>query len=292
MKRIKYISPIEEMSGNLSGAQNLKYPTKDNKAYESPEGSVNYARNYKNRFIGAVRRKDGMCYFSVKTKTATHITRKSLQAMAVLGGAGSIYSTIVRDKSGQLYTQLQFHYVKLQEYGLTDSFRKWLTGHLTTMLRNKEQSHTIAGPAGSLTIYTPWLATISDVPNDGNGVPESWKLPVITDFIRVKFWEQLGPVGAFTKIATTADGQELKMLLVAGTTFANQKQLGLYAGAALAGQLSVSNGNYVRAIIGNDLNASNYLYAKSAEDETPAAVEVSATPSSTDIYSFSTTAPN
>ena len=183
MKRIKYISPIEEMSGNLSGAQNLKYPTQNNKAFESPEGSVNYARNYKNRFIGAIRRKDGLCYFSVKTKTATHITTRSLQAMALLGGAGAMYAALVRTKSSATYAGIYAQWVELQNIGETRTFRKFVMDAFRRMLASKENNVTFTGPRpGSITVNNPWKAAQSDDVK-------------VSREILVKFWPQLSIEG-------------------------------------------------------------------------------------------------
>lgn len=186
MKRIKFISPIEEMSGNLSGAQNLKYPTQDNKAFESPVGSVNYARNYKNRFVGAVRRKDGLCYFSVKTKTATHITTRSLQAMALLGGAGAMYAALVRNKASQSYTGIYAQWIELQNLGNTKTFRAYVMDNLRQMLASKSASVVFAGPRPGVTINNPWIAETqtTDV--------------LVSNAILVKFWDQLSNGFTFT----------------------------------------------------------------------------------------------
>lgn len=183
MKRIKYISPIEEMSGNLSGAQNLKYPTQDNKAFESPVGSVNYARNYKNRFIGAVRRKDGLCYFSVKTKTATHITARSLMAMALLGGAGAMYAALVRNKASETYAGIYAQWVELQNIGETRSFREFVMDAFRRMLATKSNNVVFTGPRpGAITVNNPWKAAQSD------------DVQVSRDIL-VKFWPQLSTDG-------------------------------------------------------------------------------------------------
>lgn len=192
MKRIKYISPIEEMSGNLSGAQNLKYPTQDNKAFESPEGSVNYARNYKNRFVGAVRRKDGLCYFSVKTKTATHITPRSLQAMALLGGAGAMYAALVRDKASATYAGIYAQWVELQNVGNTKSFRQYVMYNFRQMLASKQSTVVFAGPRPAVTVNNPWKG-------------EQTADMSISREILTKFWPQLAPDG----ITFTIDGEKV-----------------------------------------------------------------------------------
>lgn len=179
MKRIEFIAPVEAMRGNLSGAQNLKYPTQNNKAFESPEGSVNYARNYGTRFIGAKRASDGLKYFAVKTKTATHITARSLQAMALLGGAGAMYAALVRDKSSDIYANIYAQWVELQNYGSTKTFRRYVMDNFRQMLATKSNNATFAGPRGSITVNNPWIASEQTV-----GVQ-------VTPAILVKFWDQL-----------------------------------------------------------------------------------------------------
>lgn len=179
MKRIEFIAPVEAMRGNLSGNQNLKYPTDNNKAFESPEGSVNYARNYSTRFIGAKRASDGLKYFAVKTKTATHITARSLMAMALLGGAGAMYAALVRDKTSSIYANIYAQWVELQNYGSTKTFRRYVMDNFRQMLATKSNNATFAGPRGSITVNNPWIASEQTV-----GVQ-------VTPAILVKFWDQL-----------------------------------------------------------------------------------------------------
>lgn len=190
MKRIEFIAPVEAMRGNLSGAQNLKYPTQNNKAFESPEGSVNYARNYSTRFIGAKRASDGLKYFAVKTKTATHITTRSLMAMALLGGAGAMYAALVRNKASQSYAGIYAQWVELQNIGETRSFREFVMDAFRRMLVAKSKNVVFSGPRpGAITVNNPWMGEqTADV--------------AISREILVKFWEQLSNTG----ITFTIDG--------------------------------------------------------------------------------------
>lgn len=201
MKRIEFIAPVEAMRGNLSGAQNLKYPTQNNNAFESPEGSVNYARNYSTRFIGAKRASDGLKYFAVKTKTATHITARSLQAMALLGGAGAMYAALVRDKASATYAGIYAQWVELQNIGETRTFRKFVMDIFRKMLVSKEQAVAISGPRPSVTVYNPW--TNSTQTTDMQ----------VSQAILVKFWEQLSNNGITFEVDT------LKGIADAGETF-------------------------------------------------------------------------
>lgn len=97
-KRVRFIAPVEVMQGNLSGKQELKYPSNDNKAYEAPAG-VNYARNYTTRYIGAFRAKDGLKYFAVKQRSAIKISASSKLNMALLGATQSIIAVLKQDSA-------------------------------------------------------------------------------------------------------------------------------------------------------------------------------------------------
>lgn len=179
MKRIEFIAPVEAMRGNLSGAQKLQYPTDNQGAYEGPVGSVNYARNYSPRFVGSKRASDGRKYFSVRTKTANHLTAKSKKAMALMGGAGAMYAAIVNNKSSQLYTSLMAMFLKVQELGDKRTFRKYLTDHLRAGLIAKSATIVVTGPLAPISIDNPWNTT-SETPNVSVSQP-----------VLVKFWGEL-----------------------------------------------------------------------------------------------------
>lgn len=201
MKRIEFIAPVEAMRGNLSGAQNLKYPTQNNKAFESPEGSVNYARNYSTRFIGAKRASDGLKYFAVKTKTATHITSSSLMAMALLGGAGAMYAALVRDKSSAIYNNIYAQWIELNNIGNTKSFRRFVMDIFRQMLATKSSTITISGPRGPITINNPWVADTQTTSMQ------------VSNSILAKFWVQLSVNGI------TFEVNSLKGIAEVGETF-------------------------------------------------------------------------
>lgn len=197
MKRIEFIAPVEAMRGNLSGAQNLKYPTDNNKAFESPEGSVNYARNYSTRFIGAKRASDGLKYFAVKTKTATHITSRSLMAMALLGGAGAMYAALVRNKASQTYAGIYAQWVELQNVGNTKSFREYVMDNFRKALVAKSTTIIFAGPRPAVTVNNPWIAS------------EQTADMQISNAILSKFWVQLTDGGyTFTIDGTKVVAEE------------------------------------------------------------------------------------
>lgn len=192
MKRIEFIAPVEAMRGNLSGKQKLQYPTDNLGAYEGPMGSVNYARNYSPRFIGAKIAKSGKKYFAVRLRTANHLTVKSKKAMALLGGTGAMVGAILRDKSSALYTSLYAMHLKIQELGDTRTFRKYLTDHILAGLAAKSATIVVTGPLSPISIDNPWMY-------EGGGANVK-----VSQQVLVKFWTELTSDG----IEFTVAGQK------------------------------------------------------------------------------------
>lgn len=204
MKRIEFIAPVEAMRGNLSGAQKLQYPTDNQGAYEGPAGAVNYARNYSPRFIGAKIAKSGKKYFSVRTKTANHLTVKSKQAMALMGGTGAIVASILRDKTAEIYTNLYGAWVKAQELGgSTSTFRQFLSGSIRRMLIQKSATYHVQVGEFGQDIDNPWNTT---KPNPNVSISQA---------ILVKFWGELAAK------AIVIDVEGLKLIAHSGDTFQN-----------------------------------------------------------------------
>lgn len=179
MKRIEFIAPVEAMRGNLSGKQDLLYAENDNKAYLGPVGSVNYARNYSPRFIGAKIAKNGKKYFTVRTKSANHLTAKSKKAMALLGGTGAIFGSIMRDKTSELYASLYAQFIELQNAGSKKTFRQSVCDAIRAGLESKLGQIPYAGPRGVVYITNPWRAQ-GQTPNVS-----------ISQEILIKFWSEL-----------------------------------------------------------------------------------------------------
>ena len=197
MKRIEFIAPVEAMRGNLSGKQDLLYPSEDNKAYEGPVGSVNYAKNYAPRFVGAKIAKSGKKYFTVRTKSANHLTAKSKKAMALLGGAGAIYAALL--KASALKAQAEAVYVKAQELGDVRSFRAFMMDYIRTALIAHSETITLNIAGASVSIDNPW------------GKFEGSLNITISNTVRIKFWTELVSNG----IAFTVNGMK-------GVAIANQ----------------------------------------------------------------------
>lgn len=269
MKRIEFIAPVEAMRGNLSGAQELQYPTDNQGAYEGPAGAVNYARNYSPRFIGAKIAKSGKKYFAVKTKTANHLTAKSKKAMAVMGGTGAFIALILRDKTKSIYKNLYAAWVAAQEMGDTRSFRKFLDDAIRPMLAGHEASKHIQVGSYGETIYNPWIST------------------VVTDYILpmtvvLKFWSELGPVGAFVINVALPDGGTGIAAWVSGKTFAELGAIPVPTGlfdkyGNSIGSMVASGSTAVLYRILPSLSADKTLYVVADGEET--AVLANTTPS-------------
>ena len=99
MAKIRFISPVEAMQGNLSGKQKLVYPTSDNKAWESPDGKQ-FARNYTPRYIGAMRAASGKVYFAVKAKSAVNMTANVRRQQAITSVALLYSNAVMTDAAG------------------------------------------------------------------------------------------------------------------------------------------------------------------------------------------------
>lgn len=187
MKRIEFIAPVEAMRGNLSGTQkDLVYPTNDNRAYESPVGSRNYARNYQPIFVGAKRASDNLKYFAVRTKTAIGMTQLQKRTMAILGGCGAIVAAILRDKSSALYadTIAAYEYAKSNGGAHTKSFREYLTWQIKGNLQAKNPACFIGAKNNQtiVAINNPWHST-------GYG-PSALSVDVTAESL-AKFWTVL-----------------------------------------------------------------------------------------------------
>jgi len=193
-KRIEFIAPVESIRGNMSGRQNLVYAENDNKAFEAPQGQVNYARNYTPRFVGAKRASDGRKYFSVRTKNGVNLSAKSMKAMALLGGTGAIYAAIINSDTLRNGVEMVFRFlIDRTQQGLAGgipvdtTFRQYVSGVVRRALESKAQVITFAGGAGvqPVNINNPWVY-------GGSGSEIS-----IAQKVLVQFWLQLANSGIY-----------------------------------------------------------------------------------------------
>lgn len=250
-KRIEFIAPVESIRGNMSGRQNLVYAENDNKAFEAPQGQVNYARNYTPRFVGAKRAKDGRKYFSVRTKNGVNLSAKSMKAMSLLGGTGAIYAAIVNSDTLRNGVETVYRYlIDRTQQGLSGgipvdtTFRQYVSGVVRRALEDKAATITFAGGAGvqPVNINNPWV-------KGGSGTAIS-----IAQKVLVQFWTQLAVNGIYFYVDTR------RGIARAGDTFAdlntdNINILGLVMSATISDeeyvQVGSTTGPYVLDSEGN-----------------------------------------
>ena len=106
MKRIEYICPIDCIHGNISGRQDIEYDGAD--AYSIPDGSKVSSNNYQARLIAAGRTALGgykLRYFSVRTRTSVNMTARMRLNMALMGGSGALFASLISDKTTAIYAQ-------------------------------------------------------------------------------------------------------------------------------------------------------------------------------------------
>lgn len=215
-KLIGFIPGIAEMRGNISGSQNLEYPTNDNKAYAAPDGK-HFATNYKPRYIACKRASDGLTYFQVKQRSAIKNTAASRLAMAALGAAGSLSAVLLEN---EVYRPaLEAEYAARKAAGRTSakSFRAWLVEvYRVEFLKKGSTLQVITGEGTMISFNNPFNTTQYDPAQDIT-------LPME---ILAKFWSVL----CSNPIFFTVSG--LKAVAHSGDTFTevvngNYNNLGL-----------------------------------------------------------------
>ena len=180
-KKVFMTAPFEALTGNLSGAQNLEYAQNNNPAFDAPAG-VQYARNYKTRYIGARRSSTGLVYFQVRRKNAVKISDRSKFIMALLGGTGACRAAIMN--SSALMASIEPLYIAAKAQGLTDAknVSKWIYDVVYEGLQLKRSTFTFLVPGeGTIYVRNPWVFTASS----------GAEAITIKKSILVKFWDEL-----------------------------------------------------------------------------------------------------
>lgn len=99
MKRIEYLAPIDFMSGNLSGRQDLTYTENDTRAYDIPVGQSVAANDYTPRIIGNFIAKSNRRYFMVRTRSTVNATATYRRNLAISGGTYAVFYAIGRENT-------------------------------------------------------------------------------------------------------------------------------------------------------------------------------------------------
>lgn len=182
MKRIEFVFPVDAMRGNLSGDQKLVYAENDNPAFDAPVGSVHYARNYQPRFIGSKRSKDGLKYFSVKTKSAVNLTPATKLHLAIFGGAAAIYNAM--KKNTEVWMTLVLAYTAFTQNGGTMSIRQYAIRALSRGLEVKQADLILSFGNKECVVANPFFG-------DRSSQSGAW-VDITTESL-IKFWGELCP---------------------------------------------------------------------------------------------------
>ena len=143
------------MRGNISGRQPIEYAGGD--AYSITDGDRVSSDNYQPRMVAAVRglySKRRVKYFSVRTKTTVNMSVKMRESMAIMGGAGAIFASLIRNKETLIYAQC----VAAKPVEMT--LRAFVFPLLKSALTVKAANIAIAD---GVSIVNPWVS--SDTPN-------------------------------------------------------------------------------------------------------------------------------
>lgn len=149
------MAPVDWMRGKLSGNQLLTYDT--HSAYDTQTGDVVAADNYQPRLIAKVKgiytpRK--IRFFQVRTRTTVNMTAAAKRNLALMGGVGALFGSLVSDKSSAIYVAVNAVCPK----GMT--LRAFLAPIIRTALAAKLPHIEIAD---GMEIVNPWVST--DTPN-------------------------------------------------------------------------------------------------------------------------------
>lgn len=157
-KKVFMIAPFEAMTGNLSGDQDLQYAENNNPAYEAPNGTQ-YARNYRTRYVGARRGKDGLVYFQVKQTTAIVLTASTRRTMAIIGVTAAIRSALMSAHATD-WSNINRAFEYLKANGLLpdgqDTYNKWFSAQIKYMLVYKRATWSFTQSSISFTIHNPY----------------------------------------------------------------------------------------------------------------------------------------
>lgn len=107
VKRIAYIAPVDYIRGSISGRQSLKY--NGGSAYSIPAGESVSADTYTPRLVAQVYRMYSprmLRVFQVRTRSTVNMTARHKLNIAILGGAGAIYASLVNHRDAQIYADV------------------------------------------------------------------------------------------------------------------------------------------------------------------------------------------
>lgn len=139
---------IESIQGRLGSRQDLRYAKNNNKAWYSPAGATNTARNYAPRFIGMRRTLDGRNYYAVRKKSSFTNSTDSRKACALMGATASIWNYASHDLS--VWTNIQNAYRSYLDHGGQDTMRRWASLQIRPQIEGHASDIYLTAPSGSV----------------------------------------------------------------------------------------------------------------------------------------------
>lgn len=140
MKRITFIEPVGTMQGSLSKQRKLLYPTHDNSAWDAPDNKRSYATNYRPCYIGNLRTRDGVTYFSTKVRSAVLQSTSQRQVQANLGASVSCKTELL--KNLPIFQALQNAFL---HSGSPLTFDKWVLAQVRNCLKDFNDFYFVGG---------------------------------------------------------------------------------------------------------------------------------------------------
>lgn len=149
-KRVEYMAPVASMSGSLSGRQDVQYDAEGAQGYDVPDGTKASAVGYQPILVARHYAREHVNNFQVRTKTSVNMTVKARKSMAVMGGAGAIFTALLNMKSSTIYEQC----VAATPKGYT--LRGFLFPRLMAALAARDEHIAVAD---GVYIVNPWVSS-------------------------------------------------------------------------------------------------------------------------------------
>lgn len=153
MKRIEYILPIDYLRGNISGTQDLSQSYDGGSGYSVPAGSKVSAGDYQPIMVAKVAHmstRKMFRYFQVRTRTSVNMTAALRHNLALMGGAGALFASLVSDKTTDIYIAC----AGVVPRG--ETLRAFIIPLLRAGLAAKDPVITISG---NISIVNPWVSS-------------------------------------------------------------------------------------------------------------------------------------
>lgn len=161
-RQIRFIEPIDSISGDLGQKQKLLYAKRNNSAWDAPRNVRNSARNYKTTYVGLYRKFTGNKYFAVRKRSTFHSTPAAIKNMALMGAANAIAVIVSQDLS--LLTSLQLMYAQYRAGGGGYGFRQWIVMHIQPQIYEHMGLLTITQGSQSLDVgFNPYNGSADSI---------------------------------------------------------------------------------------------------------------------------------